>query len=559
MTNNPERTDGRDGYHADGHSQAPPATSTEAATTSPLAPLAETRAGDEDHRLRFHVVALGASAGGLEAFERFFHRMPPDSGITFVLMSHLDPTHKSIMVELIKNYTRMPVFQIEDNMALEPNCVYIIPPNRNLAVFHGRLQLLEPDRPRSQRLPIDAFFRSLAADQEDHAIGIVLSGTGSDGTLGLKAIKGNGGMTMVQEIHSARYDGMPRSAIATGMVDYVVPVEEMSGKLLEYTRHTIQVWPRSEPSSLVEVKDDHLDKIFLLLRAHSGNDFAYYKRNTTLRRIERRMQVHQLDKLAEYTRFLQQSSAEVEALFKDLLISVSSFFRDPDAFTVLESQIIPAILANKSGYEMIRVWSPGCASGEEAYSVAILLAECLEKSQQSCKVKVFATDIDAHALEVARTGRYPESIAADMSPTRLRRYFTQEEKGFYQVNKGIRDMVVFAVQNVIKDPPFSTLDLIMCRNLLIYFEPILQKRVLPLFHYGLNPRGYLMLGSSETLGESQELFRVIDKKWKIFRRSEVYGASRVSFPFSPVEQRITSHRREATPIAEGEIALHQLG
>ena len=492
-------------------------------------------------RLSFHIVGIGASAGGLDAFEKFFSQMPPDSGLAYVIVSHLDPTHKSLMADLINNYTAMAVYQIEDQTAVEPNCVYIIPPNKDLSIFHGVLQLMEPAQPRGQRLPIDIFFRSLAEDQEENAVGIILSGTGTDGTLGVKAIKEHGGMVMAQEAQSSRYDGMPRSAIATGIIDYVEPVEQLPVRLLEYTRRpaSARQIPRQPDSPVAE--SDQLSKIFLLLRSQTGHDFALYKRNTILRRIERRMHVHQVDEVADYVRFLQQSPTEIEALFRDLLISVTRFFRDPEACDALKHQVIPQMCSGRQDADEIRIWVPGCATGEEAYTLAILLAEYIGETRRNYKIQMFATDIDTHALDVARLGVYPQSIVADLTPERLRRFFVKQENT-YQVNKTIRDMVVFAAHNVIKDPPFSHIDLISCRNVLIYFEQSLQKKVLPLFHYALEPNGFLMLGMSETIGELQQLFEPVDKKLKIFRRHAGYHSQMaLSFPTAP-EDRATSPR-----------------
>ena len=316
-------------------------------------------------RLPFHIIGIGASAGGLGAFERFFSQMPSDSGLAYVIVSHLDPTHKSLMADLINNYTAMPVYQIEDQTAVEPNCVYIIPPNKDLSIFHGVLQLMEPVQPRGQRLPIDVFFRSLAEDQEDNAVGIILSGTGTDGTLGVKAIKAHGGMVMAQEAQSSRYDGMPRSAIATGIIDYVEPVERLPVRLLEYTRRPAAARRMQRQLDSPVAESDQLSKIFLLLRSQTGHDFAFYKRNTILRRIERRMHVHQVDAVADYVRFLQQSPAEVEALFRDLLISVTCFFRDPEVCDALKRQVIPQLFRDRQDAEEIRIWVPGCATGEE--------------------------------------------------------------------------------------------------------------------------------------------------------------------------------------------------
>jgi len=475
------------------------------------------------------IVGIGASAGGLAAFEAFFSGMPADidPGMAFVLVQHLAPDHKSILSELVKRYTRMEVFEVADGMAVKPNCAYIIPPNRDMAFLNGTLQLLEPTTPRFHRLPIDFFFRSLAQDQHERAICIVLSGTGSDGALGVRAVKGEGGMVMAQNPESTEYDGMPRSAIATGLVDYVLPPAEMPAQLIAYVAHAFGKTPHPV-SPAAPISEDALKKIFLLLRAQTGHDFSQYKRNTIARRVERRMAVHQIERLDGYVRYLQQTPAEVEALFHDLLIGVTSFFRDPEAFSALQEQVIPRLFAGKPAGAAIRVWAPGCSTGEEAYSIAILLRERLEALRQNFKVQLFATDIDRQAIGHARAGIFPASIAVDVSPERLARFFAQEPDGSaYCIHKSIRDMVVFSEQDVIKHPPFTKLDLISCRNLLIYMGGELQKKLIPLLHYALNPGGMLFLGTSETVGEFVDLFATIDRKWKLYQRKEdVHGAHR---------------------------------
>lgn len=470
----------------------------------------------------FPIVGIGASAGGLAAFEAFFSGMPDDvdPNMAFVLVQHLAPDHKSILTDLVRRYTRMEVFEVEDGMTVKPNCTYIIPPNRDMAFLNGTLQLLEPSAPRGQRLPIDFFFRSLAQDQHEKAICIVLSGTGSDGSLGVRAIKGEGGMAMAQNPESTEYDGMPRSAIGTGLVDYKLPPAEMPSQLLTYVAHAFGRSAR--PSATIASKSDNaLGKIFILLRAQTGHDFSQYKPSTVHRRIERRMAVHQIDSVDGYVQYLQKTPTEVEALFRDLLIGVTSFFRDSEAFQALEEQVIPKLFAEKEEGDTVRVWSMGCSTGEEAYSIAILLQEYLDAHQLSCKMQVFATDIDSQAIATARLGRYPASIAADLSPERLARFFTPEPDGnAFRIRKGIRDILVFSEQNVIKDPPFSRLDLISCRNLMIYMSGELQKKLIPLFHYALNPGGVLFLGTSETVGEFDLLFSGLNRKMKLFERKE---------------------------------------
>lgn len=491
-------------------------------------PVAEAELGARPRAI-VPIVGIGASAGGLAAFEAFFSGMPAetDSGMAFVLVQHLAPDHKSILTDLVKRYTRMQVFEVEDGMQVKPDCAYIIPPNRDMAFLDGTLQLLEPAAPRGLRLPIDFFFRSLAQDQHERAICIVLSGTGSDGTLGVRAVKGEGGMVMAQNPESTEHDGMPRSAIATGLVDFVLPPAEMPAQLIAYVAHAFGRIPRPARPQVAN-SHDALKKVFVLLRARTGHDFSQYKRNTVERRIERRMAVHQIEGLDTYVRYLQQTPTEVKLLFGDLLIGVTSFFRDREAFEALQEQVLPQLFAGKPPGAAIRVWVPGCSTGEEAYSVAMLLQECLETLKQSRTVQVFATDIDGRAIEKARAGVYSASIAADVSLERLTRFFSQDsEDGAYRIRKVLRDMLVFSEQDVIKDPPFSRLDLISCRNLLIYMGGDLQKRLIPLFHYALNPGGALFLGTSETVGEFADLFATLDRKWKLFQRKEdVPGAHR---------------------------------
>jgi len=500
----------------------------------------------------FPIVGIGASAGGLAAFEAFFSGMPCDAdpGMAFVLVQHLAPDHGSILAELVQRTTRMKVVEVEDGMAVQVNCAYIIPPNRDMAFLNGSLQLLEPTAPRGHRLPIDFLFRSLAQDQGEHAIGIVLSGTGSDGTLGVRAIKGEGGMVMAQNPDSCEFDGMPRSALATGMVDYELPPAEMPAQLMAYVSHAFGNPPR--PATAPQ-NENALKKIFILMRTQTGHDFSQYKTSTIYRRIERRMAVHQIAVIDSYVKYLQQTPAEVEALFRDLLIGVTDFFRDPHAFEVLETQVIPKLFEDKPAGAVVRAWSAGCSTGEEAYSIAILLQERLELLRQSYKVQVFATDIDSRAIATARAGVYPASIANDISPERLARFFTAESDGSaYRVHKGIRDMLVFSEHDLIKDPPFSKLDLISCRNLLIYMNTDLQKKLIALFHYALKPGGMLFLGTSETVGEFGGLFSVLDRKSKAYQRQEDFqGAKRAALGrFLSHMPRVTA-RDSAQPLIAG--------
>lgn len=465
------------------------------------------------------IVGLGASAGGLAAFEAFFAAMPagPDPGLAFVLVQHLAPDHESLLTALVQRRTTMTVVEVEDGMRIAAGTVYVIPPNRDLAVLNGTLHLLEPAAPRGLRLPIDFFFRSLAQDQHERAIGIVLSGTGSDGTLGARAIKGEGGMLMAQTPESTEFDGMPRSVIATGLVDYVLPPGEMPKQLVAFAGHRFKSAHDPVAPGPPDA-DGALKKIFVLLRAQIGHDFSQYKQPTVIRRIERRMAVHQIGGLADYARYLQEAPTEAHTLFADLLIGVTSFFRDPETFKALEEQVIARIFDDLPDGGVLRAWTAGCSTGEEAYSIAMLLQERLDTLKRDVRVQFFATDIDRRSIEVARAGVYPASIAADVSAERLARFFVQGPDGSYRVQRALRDLLVFSEQDVIKDPPFSRLDLISCRNLLIYMGPELHERLIPLFHYALNPRAVLLLGSAESVGEFSDLFAPVSRGAKLFRR-----------------------------------------
>jgi len=476
----------------------------------------------------FPIIGIGASAGGLAAFESFFAGMPagPDHGMAFVLIQHLSPSHKSILSDLIRRYTRMPVFEVEDGMAVQPNCVYIIPPNSEMAILHGTLHLQEFTAARGHRLPIDFFFRSLALDQKDRAIGIVLSGTGSDGTLGVRAIKDEGGMVIAQDDASAEFDGMPRSAIATGLVDYALPPVEMASQLIAYAAYAFGRRPR--PPSPNSQKSAHvLRKICALLRVHCGHDFSLYKSSTLHRRIERRLAVNQIESFEAYIAFARQTPVELDGLFRDLLIGVTNFFRDKVAFRVLEQEVLPNLFAGKAAGAAIRVWSAGCSTGEEAYSIAILLAERQEALKQKFNFQIFATDIDVRALAAALAGLFSANIAADISPERLARFFTPEPGGGYRVHKAIGDMLIFSEHDLTRDPPFSKLDLIGCRNLFIYMGAELQQKLIPMLHYALKPNGVLFLGASESVGEFGDFYSVIDHRWKLYqRRPDPYRGQR---------------------------------
>ncbi|MEK6663987.1 MAG: chemotaxis protein CheB [Pseudomonadota bacterium] len=460
----------------------------------------------------FPIVGIGASAGGLEAFEQFFRHVTPDCGMAFVLVPHLDPGHASLLTEILQRTTTMPVLEVTDQMTLAPNQVHVIPPNRDMAIFHGVLQLSVPDVPRGLRMPIDAFLRSLAEDQGEKAIGIILSGTGTDGTLGLRAILGTGGVSLVQEPSSAKYNGMPTSAIQAGYATHVLPVEKMPAVLLAGVR-SLAAHQETPPAPAAA---GGMNRILMLLRNATGHDFSLYKKSTIGRRIERRMSQHNIEDTELYARYLKEHPAELKLLFKELLINVTSFFRDPEAFVALKQDILPHLFKDKPEGYAFRVWVAGCATGEEAYSIAILLRELMDETQQEFKIQIYATDLDDDAIAVARAGIYPPNIAQDLSPDRLRRFFIKEDAG-YRVKKEVREMVVFATQNVIKDPPFTKLDLLSCRNLMIYLEPELQNRLIPAFHYALKPDGALFLSPSESIGNHPDLFAPLSRKWKFYR------------------------------------------
>ncbi len=492
-----------------------PVASRAAPKTPTRPPAGVPRRGDG----RFPIVGIGASAGGLEALEEFLRHVPAGSGLAFVVVQHLNPTHKGLLPELLQRATGMPVRQIKDRTRVQPDNVYVIPPNTDLSILRGVLHLLAPAAPRGLRLPIDGFLRALAADQRERSIGILLSGMGTDGTLGVRAIKEQGGLVLVQAPASAKFDSMPRSAIDAGLADVVAPAAELPGKLLATLRYAP---PTAPPGLPLEAKTQSaLEKVAILLRAHTGHDFSQYKKSTVYRRIERRMGLVQLDGIAAYVRYLQQSPQELELLFKELLIGVTRFFRDPPTWEQLKAVGVPALLARLPAGHGLRAWVPGCATGEEAYSLAIVVKEALAEQAPAARqvLHIFATDLDRDAIDRARHGLFPANVAADVSPARLKRFFVKEARG-YRIGREIREMVTFAQQNVLMDPPFTKLDLLSCRNLLIYLDPDLQKRLIPLFHYSLNPGGLLILGSAETVGGFTNLFTALDAKVRLYRRRE---------------------------------------
>jgi two-component system, chemotaxis family, CheB/CheR fusion protein len=465
----------------------------------------------------FPIVGIGASAGGLEALEQFLGNVPETSGMAYVVIQHLDPTQKGMLPELLQRITKMKVFQVKDRMAVHPNCVYVIPPNKSMSILKGMLHLFEPKETRGLRLPIDIFLRSLADDRQERSIGLILSGMGSDGSLGLNAVKEKNGIVMVQDPATAKFDSMPRNAIESVLVDIVAPANELPAKLMAFVKHIPVI---KEDLEIGNKDKSSLEKIIILLRTYTGNDFSMYKKNTVYRRIERRMSVHKIDKISSYVHFLQENPKEAGILFKELMIGVTNFFRDTVVWEKLKETVIPNMIANQQDGSIFRAWVPGCSTGEEAYSLAMVFKETLEKINPpgGFSLQIFATDLDNEAIIMARKGIFPVNIAADVSPNRLNRFFVKTDEG-YRVNAEIRETVVFAQHNLINHPPFTKIDILSCRNLLIYMDVELQKKLLGLFYYSINPEGIMLLGSSETLGTLSHLFTPVDAKLKIYKRS----------------------------------------
>ena len=470
------------------------------------------------HTTTFPIVAIGASAGGLEAFTNLLRALPPDPGLGLIFIPHLDPTHESAMVELLSRTTKLPVRQAAEGMRIAPSCLYVIPPNSDMTIAGGVLHLGRREAARGHHMPIDIFLRSLAEDQANNAIGVILSGTANDGTLGLAAIKNEGGVTFAQEPSSAKYDGMPNSAVSAGVVDFVLPPDRIAKELVR-----IQRQPSGEEAKpdVFDGKDSQLKEIFRLLRNFSKVDFADYKTATIRRRILRRMNINQVEDLGDYVKLLHRGPQELESLYRDVLINVTSFFRNPDVFDGLRETIYPTIFNKRSGSDPVRVWVPGCSTGEETYSHAITLVEALSEMRIEIPIQIFGTDLSETAIQKARTGIYKENIGTDVSEVRLRRFF-HKVTGGYQISKSIRDVCVFARQNVFSDPPFSRMDLISCRNVLIYLSPVLQKKVIPIFHYALKPEGFLVVGNTEgLLWAGAEIFNLVDRKSKIYQKKPV--------------------------------------
>ncbi len=482
-----------------------------------MKPATPSKKKDSATKTRFFpIVGIGASAGGLEALEQLLSNVPDNSGMAYVVIQHLDPTQKGMLPELLQRISKMKVFQVKDRMKVQPSCVYVIPPNKSMSILKGVLYLFEPIEARGMRLPIDFFLRSLASDQEEFAVGIILSGMGSDGSIGIGAIKEKNGIVIVQEPDTAKHDSMPRNAIKLGIVDVVAPPQEIYLKLRGFIEHEPVV---KSDSNAEKDNKSALEKIIILLRTHTGNDFSLYKKNTIYRRIERRMNVHKIDKINSYVHFLQGNPEEVHILFKELMIGVTNFFRDPLVWDKLKETIIPAKIEQQSKTTTIRAWVAGCSTGEEAYSLAIVLKEAMEKIDPhgELTMQIFATDLDSEAIETARKGIFPVNIEADVSPKRLNRFFTKTDEG-YRINTEIRESIIFALHNVIMHPPFTNIDFISCRNLLIYLGPELQEKLLGLFFYSLSPDGILLLGNSESLGSQSHLFTIENSSLKIYKR-----------------------------------------
>ena len=472
----------------------------------------------------FPIVGVGASAGGLEAFTQLLKALPADTGMAFVLVQHLAPSHPSALAEILSRATKMPVLEVRDEPTVEPNHVYVIPPDRSIIIVGGGLQLL-PREARGAHHPIDQFFRALATEQRHRAIGVVLSGTATDGTIGLEEIKAEGGITFAQDV-TAQHEGMPHSAIASGCVDFVLSPDGIAQEIIRIAQHPYVV-PEAEVEATSNKPD--LDQIVQILRHGTGVDFPGYKFNTLYRRITRRMVFRKLDSLAEYVQCLRQTPAEIDALYSDILIGVTSFFRDKESFEALKTQVFPRLIQDRSKHDPVRIWTLGCSTGQEAYSLAMAFTEAAEAAGSEAPIQLFASDLNAAGIEKARAGVYPKDIEQDVSPERLRRFFSEVD-GSYRIAKSIRDACVFSRHNVLADPPFSRVDLISCRNLLIYLEPVLQKKIMPTLHYALKPAGCLWLGGSETIGTYRDLFDAQDAKHKIYVKKLSSGPGQGHFP-----------------------------
>src|SRR5215470_3927422 len=484
------------------------------------------------------VVGIGGSAGAIAALKSFIGAIPNESGLAFVVVLHLDRTHRSLLPEIIARDSRLPVVTASEGLMVEPNKIYVIPSNASLTIEQRRLRLASFKGTEDLRTPIDTFFMSLAQDQSENCACVILSGTGSDGTLGLRAIKEHGGLTLAQA--DAEYDGMMHSALSTGLVDFVLPAQEMPARLGDY-------FSRGVPEPMVTENAIPMTQICAVLRARTGHDFSGYKEKSLVRRVQRRLLVLKISEPAEFLERLRKEPHEVDLLLQDLLIGVTSFFRDPEAYAAIEKHIIRKLFLNKTGRDTIRIWIPGCSTGEEAYSIAMMLRDHMPEGRDAPRVQIFATDIDEHALELARTGRYPATIARDVPERRLKRYFMRED-GTYRVVSELREACLFSTHNVLRDAPFSKLDLISCRNLLIYLTPEMQSRLIPLFHYALREGGYLLLGTSETVSRHTRLLNTIDKSHRIFQRRNLPERTLPEFPLTTPD---TKRRAAVTARAHG--------
>ena len=504
------------------------------------------KSGDGDF---IPVVGIGASAGGLDAFLQLFRGLPAVTGMAFIVIQHMDPSKESLLAEVLARSVRIPIVEAKDRMRVLPDRIHVIPPNKNMGIADGRLSLSPRPLTQGPHLPVDFFFRSMAQDRKGRAIGVVLSGNGSDGTQGVRAIKAEGGITFAQDEGSAKYSGMPASAAASGCVDFVLPPARIAAELARIASHPYVARKAEDPVHDQALEsEENIRRIFVHVRDATGVDFANYKPATTMRRILRRMALLKIDDLKSYADRLRDTHGELDALFQDFLINVTSFFRDPSVFEALQAKVFPLLLEKQAPSDIVRVWVPACSTGEEAYSIALCLLETMESRGVAFPFQIFATDIHDTALESARAGSYPEGISQDVSPARLHRFFVKTERG-YQVAKPIRESCIFARQNLAKDPPFSKLDLISCRNALIYMKPPLQKKILSVFQYALKPGGFLVLGTSETVGEMTDLFETVDRKHRIYRRNELLARPTMDFGLPWYGQDASQVRRRATEVA----------
>jgi two-component system CheB/CheR fusion protein len=505
--------------------------------------------GEPSGKVAFTVVGVGASAGGLEAFKQMLHGLPPNTELSIVYVQHLSPNHESALAALLRESTPMPVLQVTDRMQLQPRKVYVIPPNAFLEIENGAFHLSARPDDRTRHMPIDAFFRSLAEYAQQRAVGVVLSGSDSDGSAGLREIKAVGGITYAQDPATAAFDGMPRSAVATGVVDMVLPPEQIAKDLVRVSAHPLLRHVKSRTiDQELSISQEQWNRIFALLRAASGVDFTHYKQPTLRRRLQRRMVLHKITTVELYLRHLQENPSEVRALYQDVLIHVTRFFREPESYDLLRTRVFPQMMRDRvGGGHPLRIWVPGCSTGEEAYSIAISLVEFMEDDTGSTPVQIFATDVSETAVEQARSGIYSASIAADVSPDRLRRFFTRID-GSYRISKTVRDAVIFARQDLTRDPPFSKLDLIVCRNVLIYLGPVLQKKLMNVFHYALRSTGFLVLGGSETIGPHADLFALADKRHKLYTKK--MNGIRSAVDYSQDDLDPPPRERTRKPVAE---------